>query len=90
MTKIAVTAETITLPVDFPVRPKEADVWPVMEAISESLGVTYGAVKMGRWWIIGDASDGKWRPIFGGNDQPTSTLFTEALAIAFGRKVVRA
>ncbi len=64
----------------------------IMERISEQTGDKWGAVKLSGYWVISRIrpEDGniKWRPVFGGHEQPRARKFTKALAEATGRAVV--
>lgn len=70
--------------------------WSVIEDIMKQISAqtedTWGAVKLSGWWVISQVrpedGDIKWRPVFGGHEQPRARKFTKALAEATGRTVV--
>ena len=64
----------------------------IMDQISAQIGDKWGAVKLSGYWVISQVrpedGDTKWRPVFGGHEQPTARKFTKALATATQRAVV--
>jgi hypothetical protein len=85
----SITDTVIELEESFPHKVRrEAETWALMEEISDALGVRWGAVKLGGYWIIG-RSDPDWSPVFGGHEQPYSRVFEKALTTALNRAIVQ-
>ena len=62
-----------------PEKPKTADVEEVMSALSTAYGRRLGAIKSGRYWLVGDMENG-WRPIFGHRPGEQTAKFDLVLA----------
>jgi len=64
----------------------------IMKKISEQTGDKWGAIRLSGYWVIShvrsEDGDIKWRPVFGGHEQPTARKFTKALATATQRHVI--
>lgn len=85
----SISDTVIELEQSFPAKVRhEKQTFDLMHEISEALGVRWGAVKLGRIWVIGTL-DPQWSPVFGGHGQRQSGSFEVALTTALNRALVQ-